>query len=93
MNIRHYLVESVRPCGGELNSESVDTFGLMLNELQMSSMTACHWIINNEQKETIELKIFRMHLPDDDMCTSAFIEVSETSHFHLIVKCEQLLEY
>ena len=70
------VVESVKPCGEEL-SESVNTFGIVINELQMGSETACHWAINNEQKQTIELKIFRLHLPDDDTCYSAFIEVSE----------------
>ena len=71
----HFLVESVTLCGGEL-SETVDTFGIMLNEMQMGSETACHWAINNEQVQTIELKIFQLHLPDDETCTSAFIGVS-----------------
>ena len=56
-------------------SESVDTFGLILNDLQMGSRTACHWVIDNSQKQKIELKIFRLFLPDDDTCESAFVEV------------------
>ena len=78
-------VESAQSCGGEL-SESEDTFGIMLIELEMGSMTACHWVINNEQMQTLELKIFRLHLPNDDTCTSAFIEVSQ--HRIALGKCD-----
>ena len=73
--MRYLLVESIETCGGEL-SESEDTFGVMLNELQMGSQTACNWVINNDQKQTIELKIFRLYLPNNESCTSASIEVS-----------------